>query len=97
MEQTFVGFSPGIFSSVSTNSPVSNTLSISIDNSNEDITIDEEPLTIEIWNNYGKLKTLNISSPIQDVDVSDLSEGVYILRVLKNNVLIDTSTFVVKK
>ena len=61
------------------------------------MTMGNEPLTVEIWNSYGKLKTFDLSSSIQDVDVSDLSEGVYILRVLKNNVLVDTSTFVVKK
>ena len=91
------GFYPGILTSVSTNSPVSNTLSVSVDNSNEDMTMGDEPLTVEIWNSYGKLKTFDLSSSIQDVDVSDLSEGVYILRVLKDNVLVDTSTFVVKK
>lgn len=91
------GFFPGIFTSVSTNNPVSNTLSININTNNEEIDMNKEPLTIEIWNNFGKLRTLNINSKNQDIDVSDLNEGLYILRVLKNNILVDTSTFMVKK
>lgn len=91
------GFFPGIFTSVSTNNPVSNTLSININTNNEEIGMNKEPLTIEIWNNFGKLRTLNINSKNQDIDVSDLNEGLYILRVLKNNILVDTSTFMVKK
>lgn len=91
------GFFPDIFTSVSTNNPVSNTLSININTNNEEIGMNKEPLTIEIWNNFGKLRTLNINSKNQDIDVSDLNEGLYILRVLKNNILVDTSTFMVKK
>ena len=91
------GFNPGGFMSISTNNPVENTLSLNINSENEEIAMEHDSFVIEIWNNIGKLKSLNISSITQDIDVSDLNDGFYILRVLKNNILVDTSTFLIKK
>ena len=53
--------------------------------------------TIEIWNELGKLKTIDTTSLEEDIDVSELTDGFYILRLLNNNQLIDSSKFIIQK
>ena len=82
---------------VNSNNPVNNILSIKLNNESEDINIGNDIFEAEIWSNLGKLKSVNITSSSQDINVSDLNNGFYILRILKNGILIDTSTFLVQK
>lgn len=82
---------------ISSNNPVSNTLSVNINTEDNEINLDDDIFTIEIWNQLGNIKTISTKNQNLDIDVSNLSDGFYVLRVFKNNIFINTTTFIVKK
>ena len=82
---------------ISSNNPVSNTLSVNISPENNEIKTNEDVFTIEIWSQLGKLKNIDTQNLHLDINVHDLNDGFYILRVLKNGTFINSSTFLVQK
>lgn len=95
--EVFGGIAGGGGIIIGLNNPASNTLSININNENNEISTNDDIFTIEIWNQLGNIKTISTKNNDLNIDISNLSDGFYVLRVFKNNIFVNTATFIVKK